>query len=107
MASAAGNERVTGRIDSAGRLIEADAMLSDLQREAGSSVGDRLALPQLAAIARLARKLGVSPATAAGQLSNVLPGLIDYLTPQGQTPAGGLGDTSDLLGLFGGLMQKR
>ena len=55
----------------------------------------------------LARKLGVSPATAAGQLSNILPGLIDYLTPQGQTPAGGLGDTSDLLGLFGGLMQKR
>ena len=55
----------------------------------------------------LARKLGVSPVTAAGQLSNVLPGLIDYLTPQGQTPAGGLGDTSDLLSLFGGLMQKR
>ena len=55
----------------------------------------------------LARKLGVSPDTAASQLSNVLPGLIDYLTPQGQAPAGGLGDTSDLLGLFGGLMQKR
>ena len=65
MASAAGNERVTGRIDSAGRLIEADAMLSDLQREAGSSVGDRLALPQLAAIARLARKLGVGIARPA------------------------------------------
>ncbi|MEO6580446.1 MAG: HAMP domain-containing sensor histidine kinase [Sphingomicrobium sp.] len=60
MASAAGNgETMTGRIDAAGRLIEADAMLSDLQREAGSAVGDRLALPQLAAIARLARKLRV------------------------------------------------
>ena len=65
MASAAGNESVTGRIDSAGRLIEADAMLSDLQLEAGSAVGDRLALPQLAAVARLARKLGVGIARPA------------------------------------------
>ncbi len=71
MASAAGNgESVTGRIDSAGRLVEADAMLSDLQLEAGSSIGDRLALPQLAAVARLARKLGVGiarPAVVAGR----------------------------------------
>jgi signal transduction histidine kinase len=70
VASAPGSESVTGRIDSAGRLIEADAMLTDLQHEAGSSVGDRLALPQLAAVARLARKLGVGiarPAVVAGR----------------------------------------
>ena len=70
MASAAGSETVTGRIDSTGRLIEADTMLTDLQHEAGSSVGDRLALPQLAAVARLARKLGVGiarPAVVAGR----------------------------------------
>ena len=65
MASAAGNESVTGRIDSAGRLIEADAMLTDLQLEAGSALGERLALPQLAAVARLARKLGVGIARPA------------------------------------------
>lgn len=65
MASAAGNESVTGRIDSEGRLVEADAMLTDLQLEAGSAVGDRLALPQLAAVARLARKLGVGIARPA------------------------------------------
>jgi len=65
MASAAGNESVSGRIDSAGRLVEADAMLTDLQSEAGSSVGDRLALPQLAAVARLARKLGIGIARPA------------------------------------------
>ena len=65
MASAAGNEGITGRIDSEGRLVEADPMLSDLQLEAGSSVGDRLALPQLAAVARLARKLGVGIARPA------------------------------------------
>jgi signal transduction histidine kinase len=66
MASALGNgETVSGRIDHAGRLVEADAMLSDLQMEAGSSIGDRLALPQLAAVARLARKLGVGVARPA------------------------------------------
>lgn len=65
MASTAGNESVTGRIDPGGRLVEADVMLSDLQHEAGASVGDRLALPQLAAIARLARKLGVGVARPA------------------------------------------
>jgi signal transduction histidine kinase len=65
VASAAGTEKITGRIDSAGRLIEADAMLTDLQLEAGASIGDRLALPQLAAVARLARKLGVGVARPA------------------------------------------
>jgi signal transduction histidine kinase len=65
VASAAGNETFTGRIDSTGRLVEADPMLSDLQIEAGSSVGDRLALPQLAAVARLARKLGIGIARPA------------------------------------------
>ena len=58
-------------------------------------------------MAALARKLGVSPEAAASQISNILPGLIDHLTPQGQTPAGGLGNSSDLLGMLGGLMQKR
>ena len=66
MASAVGNgESVSGRIDRAGRLVEADAMLSDLQLEAGSAIGERLALPQLAAVARLARKLGVGVARPA------------------------------------------
>ena len=66
MASVLGNgETVTGRIDSNGRLVEADSMLTDLQLEAGSSVGDRLALPQLAAVVRLARKLGVAVARPA------------------------------------------
>jgi nitrogen-specific signal transduction histidine kinase len=51
---------VTGRIDSIGRLIEADAMLLDLQIEAGSELGGKLALPQLAAVARLVRKLGIA-----------------------------------------------
>ena len=66
MASVAGSgESITGRVDSAGRLVDADPMLSDLQAEAGSAVGERLALPQLAAVARLARKLGIGIARPA------------------------------------------
>ena len=59
---------VVGRLDSAGRLIAADPELEALQREAGSSLGQRLALPQVAAVAELARKLGTAvarPAVAA------------------------------------------
>lgn len=50
---------VTGRVDRDGRLVEADAPLLRLQQEAGSKLGAPLALPQLAAVARSAIKLGV------------------------------------------------
>ena len=58
-------------------------------------------------MAGLAEKLGMSQGDAAGQLSNILPGLIDKLTPQGQAPAGGLGNAGDLMGMLGGLLQRR
>ena len=60
---------VIGRVDRDGRLVAADAELASLQVEAGSSVGAELALPQIAAIAKLAQKLGVPisrPAVVAG-----------------------------------------
>ena len=69
MASAPSEPRaVLGRIDKAGRLIAADPELEALQREAGSMVGQTLALPQVAAVAQLARKLRITvvrPALAA------------------------------------------
>ena len=46
-----------GRLDRSGRLISADPELEALQREAGSALGQPLALPQIAAVAELARKL--------------------------------------------------
>ena len=58
-------------------------------------------------MASLAEKLGMSQHDAAGQLSNVLPGLIDKLTPDGQAPSGGLGNSGDLMGILGSLLQKR
>src|SRR5687767_6498852 len=50
---------VTGRVDRDGRLTAADPALLRLQEEAGSRLGAPLALPQLAAVARSAMKLGV------------------------------------------------
>ena len=50
---------VTGRVDREGRLTSADPPLLRLQQEAGSGLGAPLALPQLAAVARSAIKLGV------------------------------------------------
>ena len=58
-------------------------------------------------MASLAEKLGTSQLNAASQLSDILPGLIDRFTPQGQAPAGGLGNAGDLMGMLGGLLQKR
>ena len=55
----------------------------------------------------LAQKMGMSQGDAAGQLSNILPGLIDKLTPNGQAPAGGLGNSGDLMGMLDRLLQKR
>jgi uncharacterized protein YidB (DUF937 family) len=54
----------------------------------------------------LAAQLGVSPQQASGSLADVLPQLIDRMTPNGEVPQGGdlLGQGLDLLkkgGLFG------
>lgn len=50
----------------------------------------------------LATAAGISPTEAAGHLSEILPGLVDKLTPNGQAPAAGGG--LDLGGLLGGLL---
>ncbi len=69
MASAPSEPRpVSGRLDKAGRLVAADPELEALQRQAGSGLGQELALPQVAAVARLARNLRIPvsrPAVAA------------------------------------------
>jgi len=55
-------------------------------------------------ISQLARQLGLGQGDVAGQLSQMLPQMIDKLTPKGQLPAGndlgGLGDIGSLLGGF-------
>src|SRR3954470_3790359 len=66
MASAPSEPRpVLGRVDKQGRLVSADPELEALQRDAGSTIGQALALPQIAAVAELARKLGTPVARPA------------------------------------------
>ncbi len=67
----------------------------------------------------IAKQLGGSPQQASGTLAELLPGLIDQLTPKGQMPAdnglGGLGallggagggNAGDLMGALGGLLKS-
>jgi uncharacterized protein YidB (DUF937 family) len=69
----------------------------------------------------IAKQLGGNQQQAAGTMADLLPGLIDQLTPQGQVPAdngmgsllggrqqGGNGlDAGDLIGMLGGMLGKR
>ncbi|MFL6741442.1 MAG: sensor histidine kinase [Sphingomicrobium sp.] len=79
---------VFGRIDKAGRLISADPELEALQRDAGSSLGHTLAIPQIASIADLARKLGIPVArpAVAGSLEHDIE-LWVRATPEGDEVA--------------------
>ncbi len=58
-------------------------------------------------MADLAARLGTDTGAAAGQLSQVLPGLIDQLTPSGEAPQEGLGSGGELMGILGGLLARR
>ncbi len=94
------------------------------QPVSGEQLGSALG-PDL--MGTIASQLGGSPAQASGTLADLLPGLIDQLTPKGQLPtegdAGGLGGlgglgallggggqgngNADLMGMLGGLLQQR
>ena len=56
-------------------------------------------------LGNIASQLGLDPSQASGQLAQMLPGLIDKLTPHGTVPQGGLGNPDDLMGMLGGLLK--
>jgi anti-sigma regulatory factor (Ser/Thr protein kinase) len=60
MASLPVQPPITARVDEAGRLMAADPPLLALQEQAGARLGAALSVPQLAALARLAARLGVA-----------------------------------------------
>ena len=57
-------------------------------------------------LGNIASQLGIDPAQLSGQLAQMLPGLIDKLTPNGALPEGGLGQSGDLMGMLGGLLKR-
>ena len=56
---------VNGRVDAEGRLIEADPPLAELNQRAGGGERGMLSVPQIATLARLARRLGITISRAA------------------------------------------
>jgi uncharacterized protein YidB (DUF937 family) len=58
-------------------------------------------------LAGLAKQMGVNSGEAGGILAQVLPELINHMTPNGQAPAGGLGNMGDLAGMLGSLLNKK
>jgi len=53
-------------------------------------------------VAQIAAQLGLTQGDAAGQLSQMLPQVVDRLTPEGSLPDGGLGDIASVLSRLGG-----
>jgi len=52
-------------------------------------------------LGQLTRQTGMGEGDLLGQLSQVLPQLVDRATPEGHVPEGGLGDIGTILGRFG------
>ena len=59
----------------------------------GGVLGDDL-------IGKLTQQTGMNPSDLLGQLSQMLPQMVDQATPAGTIPAGGLGDIGAILGRF-------
>lgn len=74
------------------------------QTVSGQQIGEALGADT---IADVASKIGTSPSDTADQLSQLLPGLLDQLTPAGRLPEGGLGNSGELMGMLGSLLAKR
>lgn len=51
-------------------------------------------------VTALASKLGLSGTDVSQQLAQILPKVVDHLTPNGSIPEGGVGDLGSLIGQF-------
>lgn len=56
-------------------------------------------------IGGIAQQLGMSQQDTAGQLSQMLPEIINQLTPRGQVPEGGFGDIGSMLSTLSGALR--
>ena len=54
-------------------------------------------------LGKLTQQTGMGQSDLLGQLSQLLPQMVDKATPNGEIPAGGLGDIGAILGKLGGL----
>jgi uncharacterized protein YidB (DUF937 family) len=87
-------EQVQSWISTGGNLPVSGEQLSSALGGAGGLLG------------QLAQQAGVSHAEAGDQLSQLLPQIIDRLTPNGQVPAQGAGGLGDIAGMLSGLLGR-
>ncbi|AUW58463.1 sensor histidine kinase [Sphingobium sp. SCG-1] len=74
MTSVNAAEILRATVDAEGRLIAADMPIANLQAQAGGTVGGPFAVPQLAALARLAVRMNIPlsrPVLAAGAMADI------------------------------------
>ena len=55
-------------------------------------------------LGNIAKQAGLGQSEVAGGLAQMLPQIINQLTPHGQAPAGGLGSSDELMGTLGSLL---
>ena len=101
-----GIDGLLGKLRDAGLGDQVDSWISTGQnRGVGSDQLGHALGPD--AVGRLAKASGIDITTLLPMLAAFLPQIVDMLTPNGQTPAGGLngaaGSLPDLGGLIGGL----
>ena len=58
-------------------------------------------------VANMASKLGMNQGDLLGQLSHLLPQVVDKLTPNGQVQQPGTGGLGDLAGMLGGMLNHK
>ncbi|WP_137922624.1 YidB family protein [Hydrogenophaga sp. 2FB] len=123
LASSGGLQGLLAKLQSGGLgdAVQSWIGTGENQPVSGEQLGSALG-PDL--MGQIAAQLGGSQAQASGTLADLLPGLIDQLSPKGQLPddnalggLGGLGallgggqgggNAADLMGMLGGLMGKR
>jgi uncharacterized protein YidB (DUF937 family) len=124
LASSGGLQGLLAKLQSGGLGDAAQSWIGTgaNQPVSGDQLGSALG-PDL--MGMIASQLGGSKEQASGTLADLLPGLIDQLSPKGQLPAdnelgglgglgallgggqGGNGGAADLMGMLGGLMQPR
>jgi uncharacterized protein YidB (DUF937 family) len=96
-----GLEGILGKFQQAGLGQQADSWVStgqNLPIDPGA-LGEIFGHEELG---RIAQQTGMSQQDVSGGLADLLPGLIDQMTPQGQVPA----DSGDLVNRALGMLQK-
>ena len=67
----------------------------------GDQLGRVLGSPQLQ---QIAQQVGLNPQQVSGALAQILPQMVNHLTPNGQVPQGGI---DNAIGMLGQLLGKR